>query len=81
MPVEENNVLDITCDQCGGHGELDPTKREGWLFVTHEVYGLPSEQHVFCCFAHASEKAATIPEVDRSAKVQPDLGPKDPDGN
>ena len=33
MPVDETTQLTITC---------------GWLFVTSEVYGEPTQQSVFC---------------------------------
>lgn len=49
-PVETLTVTKITCDnpQCPGN-ELDPAERTGWTFVTTEVYGEATEQHVYCC--------------------------------
>jgi hypothetical protein len=59
LPITEETVTEITCDNpdCPGT-DLDPSKREGWLFVSHEVYGEPSGQHVFCspsCLSSASD--------------------------
>jgi hypothetical protein len=49
MPVEETTNTKIVCDNpdCPGN-ELDPANRYGWLFVTHEIYGEPTQSHVFC---------------------------------
>jgi hypothetical protein len=55
MGVTETTVLEITCDHEGcthdpvADHNLDPAQRTGWLFVTHEVYGQPTETHVYCC--------------------------------
>jgi len=49
MPVNERTIIEITCDNpdCPGN-ELDSSDRTGWLFITSEVYGQPSQSHVFC---------------------------------
>lgn len=49
MPTESTVTLEISCDNpnCPGHPDLDPADRTGWLFVSHEVYGEPTAQHVF----------------------------------
>ena len=49
MSIEEKVSLSVTCDnpECPGT-KLDPTGRDGWLFITAEVYGEPSQQKVFC---------------------------------
>jgi hypothetical protein len=49
MPVEQKEVLLIACDNpdCPGHKDLDNSDRTGWLFVSSEVYGQPTQQHVF----------------------------------
>jgi hypothetical protein len=60
MPVEESNNLSIACDNCGETHGLDPTVRTGWVFVTHEVYGEPTEQNVFGSFECASTKLTEI---------------------
>jgi hypothetical protein len=67
MPVDESTTLAISCDNpaCPGHSELDPAERTGWLFVTHEVYGEPTMQHVFgdyACLSAASGNADVVAE-------------------
>jgi hypothetical protein len=63
MPVDETTTTNIVCDNstCPGHPDLDPAKREGWLFISHEVYGQPTAQNVFgsydCLSAASSEPA------------------------
>jgi hypothetical protein len=49
MSIEETTALVIECDSpaCPGHPDLDSADRTGWLFVTHEIYGEPTRQHVF----------------------------------
>ena len=49
-PVVTETTTTISCDNpaCPGN-ELDPADRTGWTFVTTEVYGQPTEQHVYCC--------------------------------
>lgn len=49
MPVTEETLLHIVCDndKCPGN-DLDPKSRTGWLFVNSEVYGEPTQSHVFC---------------------------------
>ena len=61
MPVEETTVLHITCDNaaCPGHPDLDPAVRDGWLFVTSEVYGQQSQAHVYGNASCASIAAGT----------------------
>lgn len=51
MPINEESVLSIVCDNpaCPGN-TLDPGDRLGWLFVSSEVYGEPTRQTVFCSF-------------------------------
>jgi hypothetical protein len=50
MPVAEETTLQISCDNssCPGN-QLDPAERTGWLFITSEVYGQPTNSHVYCC--------------------------------
>lgn len=50
MPVVEEIVVDIACDNpaCPGNA-LDSHDRSGWTFISAEVYGEPSAQHVYCC--------------------------------
>jgi hypothetical protein len=67
VPVDETTVLNITCDNpaCPGN-DLDPTDRIGWTFVSTEVYGQPTQQHVYCgpaCAGTISE-ALTADEED-----------------
>jgi len=58
MPVVEETVLHITCDNptCPGNS-LDPKDRTGWTFVTSEVYGEPTQSNVFCSAACVSAAA------------------------
>lgn len=65
MPVTDTTVLHIVCDNpdCKGN-DLPVDDRVGWLFVSHEVYGEPSAQHVFCsyeCLSEASKKVSVDP--------------------
>lgn len=62
MPTDTTITLAIACDNpaCPGN-DLDPTKRDGWLFVTTEVYGEATSSHVVCsyaCLAGASTSVA-----------------------
>ena len=61
MPVEETVTLHIVCDNpaCPGN-TLDPASRAGWLFVNSEVYGEPSQSHVFCSAACVSASTASM---------------------
>jgi hypothetical protein len=49
MPVTEKTVAVISCDNpaCPGN-ELKKNDRDGWTFITSEVYGQPPTQHVYC---------------------------------
>lgn len=64
MPVVETTTLAITCDNpaCPGNA-LDPTDRIGWLFVSSEVYGQPTQQHVFCSASCVSAASSDVPEL------------------
>jgi len=63
MPVETTETLTISCDNpnCPGN-TLDPAVRNGWLFVTSEVYGEPTQQNVFCCADCSATFATTASE-------------------
>lgn len=65
MPVEQTTTVSITCDNqaCPGN-DLDPADRVGWTFVTTEVYGQPTEQHVYCC----ADCAGTVSDVLAAAE-------------
>jgi len=65
MAIEETTKLKIKCDNpdCPGN-ELDPENRNGWLFVTHEVYGEPTAQHVFCSYACLGTASSEAPEAN-----------------
>jgi hypothetical protein len=68
LPVEQTVVLTITCDNPGCPGNtLDPAVRDGWMFVSREVYGAPPEQFVYCCAACSGTMQA-VP-------VPPPVGP------
>lgn len=64
MPVDETKTLNVTCDNpaCPGN-DLDPTDRYGWLFVNSEVYGQPTQQHVFCSAECVSAATASDPAM------------------
>jgi hypothetical protein len=84
MPVNEETVLDISCDNpdCPGHPDLDSSDRTGWLFVTHEVYGQPTAAHVFGdydCLAAASTAAAIAPPPIEEIGPPIEIGPGEPD--
>lgn len=66
MPVNQETNLNIVCDNvdCPGN-DLDPTDRTGWIFVSHEVYGQPVQQNVFCsseCVSAAALAATDDPD-------------------
>jgi hypothetical protein len=66
MPLEEEKVLVISCDNAACPGNtLDPADRTGWLFISSEVYGQPSQQNVYCC-AECSAVAATSTSTEGS---------------
>jgi hypothetical protein len=64
MPIDTETTTTIVCDNpdCPGN-ELDPSERAGWLFVTHEVYGEPTDQHVFCTYDCLSAASGAKPGV------------------
>jgi len=72
MPVLVENAVQITCDNpnCPKTSTLDPTKRDGWFFVTSEVYGETTQQHVFCDGVCAAA-AATDQQSDFASPSQP----------
>jgi len=73
MAVAEKTVLKITCDNpaCPGN-TLDPKDRLGWVFVSHEVYGEPTQSNVYCC----SECAGHLPTaIDEARPVEGPVGP------
>lgn len=70
MPANEKKVMSIECDNpaCPGDHGLKKNDPAGWLFVTAEVYGQQTTQHVFCstsCAGAASELLGAVgtPEV------------------
>lgn len=68
VPVNQSTTLDIVCDNpdCPGN-DLPTDDRNGWTFVTTEVYGQPGEQHVYCC----ADCAGTVSEALREAETAP----------
>lgn len=72
MAVEETTALHITCDNpdCPTKPpDLPPDDdRTGWLFVTHEVYGQPTDQHVFCSYACLSATSGDAAVTDSWGK-------------
>src|SRR5947207_1686189 len=65
MPTESTTVVRVSCDNpdCPGN-DLDPEDRLGWLFVSHEVYGEPTQQHVFCSYGCLGTAASLKPAVN-----------------
>lgn len=75
MPVENTSSVAISCDNPGcshDHG-LDPANRIGWLFVSSEVYGSPTQSHVYCCPDCAAMDAdeAFVPKDAPPSEVVP----------
>lgn len=68
MTVEQTSAVVITCDNpaCPGN-DLDPADRTGWTFMSVEVYGQPTTQHVFCCLDCASASTDTIQKATEDA--------------
>jgi len=60
MPVIETTTLNISCDNpsCPGVDLPDADNREGWTFITSEVYGQQTQSHVFCCRGCVSSASA-----------------------
>jgi hypothetical protein len=75
MGAHTTTQVDITCDNpdCPGT-DLDPANRTGWFFITSEIYGQPTQQHVFCSKECASA-AAVNPNVSLGEPVTPGPGP------
>jgi len=78
MPLETGEIIRITCDnsKCPGN-TLDEKTREGWFFVSGEVYMKgPTTQMVYCSSKCLSEDADSvyvlnpIPEVPAPAVVE-----------
>lgn len=82
MPVDQETVLNIVCDNpdCPGN-ELDPKNRQGWIFTSSEVYGETSVvQHVFCSTDCVSASAAnadiSFPAGEPIASIAPPPEPE-----
>ena|SRR5580765_2235419 len=76
MGIEQSQQVTISCDNpdCPGN-DLDPNDRKGWFFVNSEIYGDPTQQHVFCCKECASA-AALNPDVSLGEHTEhPGPGP------
>jgi hypothetical protein len=77
VTLTETTVLEIVCDNpsCPGN-DLATDERTGWTFLNREVYGLPTEQFVYCC----QTCAGTIEAVPVPPPVGPpvELPPPDP---
>lgn len=50
MPLTETTTINIICDnsECPGN-TLDPTNRDGWLFISNQISGA-SYDHVYCSY-------------------------------
>jgi hypothetical protein len=69
MPAEQEVTLNISCDNpdCPGN-DLDSTSRDGWLFISGEVYAeTQTGQFVYCsadCLsAHSGLAVTTLPAL------------------
>jgi hypothetical protein len=76
MTIEETSTLNIVCDNpdCQGHPDLDSSERTGWMFVTHEIYGEPTSQHIFGnaeCLSVGSGSHADTLGMNPGASVPP----------
>jgi len=80
MPVDQTTQLSISCDNptCPGN-DLDPTDRTGWLFITSEVYGQPTQQSVYCSADCAGTTASSYAEILIGPEPEPELA--DPDAS
>ena len=63
MPLVHTDTIMVTCDNpyCPGNN-LNPDKREGWIFITSELYGNQVQSFVFCsdgCVEAAAGNPAT----------------------
>jgi hypothetical protein len=65
MPVEQTNVVVISCDNpaCPGNS-LDPNDRTGWTFISAEVYGQPTVSYVYCSAACAGTVEAPLADAE-----------------
>jgi hypothetical protein len=94
MPVDQEVKLKIKCDnpECPGHDNLSAEDRTGWIFISSEVYGEPTAQHVFgsveCVNAATAETVTPIfswenagdPEAVRAAQAGPAISPTEASG-
>lgn len=64
MPADQTITLNISCDNpdCPGN-DLDSAVRTGWLFISSEVYGEPTAQHVFCSVECVNASTEAVPEA------------------
>jgi hypothetical protein len=65
-------VTRISCDNpdCPGN-DLNENERTGWLFVTTEVYGEPTQSHVFCSSDCAGAHSEVFNTPEDMKPVQP----------
>ena len=77
MPVNHETTLNVVCDNpaCPGN-DLDAAKLDGWLVISSEVYGEPTnDQTVFCSAACLSAFTGAVgkgkQEWPRSAALAP----------
>jgi hypothetical protein len=68
MPTNTEVSLNIVCDNesCPGN-VLDPTVRNGWLFVSVEPYGSPPNSGVFCCADCVAACTEELTQIAESA--------------
>ena len=78
MPIEYARTVNVTCDNpnCPGHPELVADDLAGWLVISSEVYGEPTnEQTVFGSVDCLNEFTAGLgsgeTEFRRSAMAPP----------
>lgn len=78
MGVKTTDAVVVSCDNpdCPGT-DLDPTERTGWLFISSEIYGEPTVQHVFCSKDCLNAFSGTTTEAFVPEKDKEDKEPKE----
>jgi len=77
MPLDSTQVVRIACDNpnCPGN-TLDESDRDGWFFVTGEVYAKgPTTQHVYCSSECLSANADALYVVSPQSLTPPEVAP------
>ena len=71
MPVDQETVLNITCDNAACPGNSLPVDdRTGWTFVSTEVYGQVPTQFVYCSADCAGTVGNALREAEDAAAAE-----------